>query len=414
MRHALSYLASLSLGALALALPGTLHAEAGLPEAGAARAAIDAHPRVAAARARLASAQAESRALARGPNEVSVSTSYVRRSIEREGGYDEFDAEITRPVRLPGKAPLDRAIGRHGISAAENRAETARHQAALLLAQHWWDWLGAASAATVDRQAVQNYEKLLTAVRRRVALRDAAALEADQTEAALATARLAAENSAGSEALARARLMAQFPSLTLPAQPPEMPAPDAADAALSRLRDQILAENHNIAAADADADRQKALAERARRDRVADPSVGIRLFSERGGEEQGAGVLFSMPLGGGHRRALADQAAADAGAMRAEAAATRFDVQETAEADLAEARFRIQAWQRARQGLDAQLAALMKLRRGHEAGEIDLTDMLYGERQVHDAFRAEAAARAETLRAVTRLRIDGHDLWLTD
>jgi hypothetical protein len=108
--------------------------------------------------------------------------------------------------------------------------------------------------------------------------------------------------------------------------------------------------------------------------------------------EKGAGVIFSMPIGGGHRTALAEQADAQANAARA-ALAARMAVQETASGDIAEVRFRYESWQRAREALDAQVAALVKLRRGQAAGEIDLSDVLFGERQVQDAFRAEAAAR---------------------
>jgi hypothetical protein len=60
------------------------------------------------------------------------------------------------------------------------------------------------------------------------------------------------------------------------------------------------------------------------------------------------------------------------------------------------------------------MAALDKLRRGHQLGEIDLGDLLLGERMVHDAFRREAEARTEAMRAITKLRIDAHDLWLAD
>ena len=41
-------------------------------------------------------------------------------------------------------------------------------------------------------------------------------------------------------------------------------------------------------------------------------------------------------------------------------------------------------------------------------------DLLLGERMVHDAFRSEAGARAEAMRAITKLRIDSHELWLED
>lgn len=110
----------------------------------------------------------------------------------------------------------------------------------------------------------------------------------------------------------------------------------------------------------------------------------------------------------------AAEASAGASAARADEQLARFDVAETANADMTEARFRITSWQRAREAVAAQMEALGKLRRGHQRGEIDLADLLLGERIVHDAFRREAEARAEAMRAVTRLRIDAHDLWLAD
>jgi outer membrane protein TolC len=156
------------------------------------------------------------------------------------------------------------------------------------------------------------------------------------------------------------------------------------------------------------------VADRARADRLADPTVGLRLFSEFGGIERGAGVIVSVPLGGGHRKALASEASAGASAAQADEQLTRFEVSETANADVTEARFRIATWQRSRESVAAQMAALEKLRRGHQLGEIDLADLLLGERMVHDAFRIEAEARTEAMRAITRLRIDAHDLWLAD
>lgn len=147
---------------------------------------------------------------------------------------------------------------------------------------------------------------------------------------------------------------------------------------------------------------------------MADPSVGVRVFSEFGGAETGAGLTFSLPLGGGHRRALAGEAEADASAARAEESLARYNVEETANADVVEARYRIAAWQRSRETVEAQTAALQRLRRGYALGEIDLADLLLSERMVHDAFRIEAEARGEAMRAITTLRIDSHELWLAD
>ncbi|MBD3730685.1 MAG: TolC family protein [Sphingomonadales bacterium] len=388
--------------------------EPGLPDEAAVAGALDDHPSVLAARARVDAAKAEARALGKGPHEFTVTGMAIQRSVDREGTFDEYDAQLMRGIRLPGKARLDREIGSYGVEAAENLAEDAKHQAALLLAGYWFDWLAAEAQARVDSAAVGNYERSVAATRRRMELRDAAQLEVDQAEAALGTARVLAEQSAGQAEVARARLQAHFPALALPAQAPELPAPVEDDAGLVALSEKISDNSHEIAAAQAEAQKRGAMAERARRDRTADPSVGVRLFSERSGAERGAGLVFTMPLGGGHRRALADQAGADASAAQADVQLARYNVREVASADLAEARYRIAAWKRARQALDAQVEALTKLRRGHQLGEIDLSDLLLGERMVHDAFRNEALARAEALRAVTRLRIDSHQLWLAD
>lgn len=397
-----------------LALPLVARAEPGLPDAASVAAALDAHPAVIAAQARTAAAHAEANALARGTHEFTLMAGYMNRSVDREGRFNEYDAQLTRPVRLPGKARLDRDIGTYGVSAAENRAEDARHQTALLLAQSWWDWLGAAEEARVDRQAVENYTSMLAAVRRRVALRDAAQLEVDQAEAALGAARLAAGQSAGREAIARARLVAQFPGLPLPASAPDVPRPELPAGGIQVFGEKIVSRSHEIAAAEAEALKLGSVAARVRQDRIADPSVGLRVLSERNGAERGAGVVFSMPLGGGHRRALADRAGAEANAAQAELTAARFAVNEMATTDMADAQYRHEAWTRAREGLDAQVAALIKLRRAQQAGELGLADVLLAERQVHDAFRAEALARAESGRALTRLRIDSHELWISE
>lgn len=397
-----------------LVLAAPLSAEPGLPDDVAVTRALDEHPSVVAARARTDAARARADGLRQGSHEFTFSGSYVSRSIDREGNFDEYDAQVSRAIRLPGKARLDGEIGRFGILVAENLAEDTRHQAALLLASHWFDWLAASAQSRVDAVAVRNYEKALAAVTRRRELRDAAQLDVDQARAALASARLAAEQSSGMAALARTRLATHFPSLSLPDEAPEVPLPEMSDQRLSQLQDLVIANSHEIAAAEAEALRMATVADRAGKDRLADPSFGLRLFSERGGAERGAGVVFSLPLGGGHRKKLAEEAGASASAARAEEQLARVSVRETADADVTEARYRLAAWHRARDAVEAQMAALVKLRRGHELGEIDLADLLLGERMVHDVFRLEAVARTEAMRSITKLRIDSHELWLAD
>ncbi|NBC37399.1 TolC family protein [Novosphingobium sp. FSY-8] len=402
------------MGAALIACGASVAGAQTLPPDAAVQAALDAHPAVQGAEARVDSARADQRALNAGPHEFTFTGSYARRTIDREGQFNEYDATLSRAFRLPGKARLDAQAGALGVEAARNNAEDARHQAARLLNDLWWEWIGASAQAAVDAQSVANYQRTLDALKRRVSLRDTAQMEADQAAAALADAQVVAAQSRGQAALARVRLAAQFPALPLPDSAPVAPEPVLADATLLTMRDQVLERSHEIAAAQAEAGRSAALAERARQDRIADPSVGLRLFSERGGAERGAGVTFSIPLGGGARRAAADRGAAQASVAQAELALVRQSLREMAEGDVARARSAYAAWVSARAALEAQMAALAKLRRGLSLNAVDLADVLQGERLTHAAFRTEADTRAQAHRAINCLRIDSHNLWIAD
>lgn len=407
-------IARLALAAALLACAAPTVAQPGLPPEPQVREALDQHPSVLAAMAMVQAARADSEALLYGPHEFSINTSMMRRTVDRDRSYAEFDASVSRPIRLPGKTRLDRQAGAAGVEAAENRMEDARHQAALLLADYWWSWLGAAAEQQIDVQAVQNLERSLASIRRRAELRDAAPMEVDQAEAALGSARLQAQQSAGRAELARARIAAQFPGLALPAAPGELPLPEMPQASLAELRALVIARSHEIGAAKAEAERLQALADRARRDRIADPTIGMRAFSERSGEETGIGLIATIPLGGRHRSALADRAGSEAAAAEARATAVAFDVQEMADTDAVNAGAGWATWERSRDGARAQVATVLKMRKGYDLGAIDLADLLLAERQTQDMFRAEVQARTEALRAITRILIDSHSIWISD
>ena len=241
--------------AAALLLAGTapLHAQrADLPPEPAVIAALDNHPAVAAALARVEAARAGATMLARGTHEVTVTGSYVRRTVDREGDFNEFDATVTRAFRLPGKAALDARAGALGVEVAENQMEDARHQVALRLADLWHEWLAAGSLYRSDAEAVAALDQALAAIRRRVALRDAAPLDVDQAMAALDGARAQAEASLAAREAARAAIAANFPDLPLPAEPPELPVPALPAQDLAALRDQVVIRSHEIRAADRD------------------------------------------------------------------------------------------------------------------------------------------------------------------
>jgi len=399
---------------MVLALPAPLAAQPGdLPSPDRVRAALERSPSVVAADARVDTARGAADALRTGPYEVTLQGTVSRRRAELEGrDYQEFDGTLSRTLRLPGKAPLDRKAGALGVEVAANRAEDARHQAALALAELWYRWLGASARHRNAEATLANLREAARAVNRRVALRDAALLDADQASAAAAAAEARVGDAAAGRDRARAELAATFPDLTLPATAPEVAVGEPSDATLEALAAHALERSHDIIAADREAERQDALARRSRLDRTPDPAVGFRVFQERGGQERGLGVYFAVPFGGGYRRALADQAAATAHAATAEADAVRQEVAAHAAGDLAETRARLSAWRSAREAVVRSDAAMAKTVRGQQGGVIDLADRLYADRLAYEARATELEARVAAAHALTKMRIDAHELWI--
>jgi cobalt-zinc-cadmium efflux system outer membrane protein len=393
-------------------IPVPAVAQSDLPPSELVVRALDSQPGVEAATARVAAARAEGDALRIGPNEITAQGSFSRRSIDPSDRFSEYDASISRPFRLPGKATLDRRAGALGVQIAQDRAGSARHQAALALGNLWYDWLLADALHGNAETLVQNQQALVEAVRKRLRARDVAQLDLDQVEAALALAQAQRGDAAAMRDRARALLAARFPDLLLPVEPPAIAPLTATYDELAALQDVIVERNHEIAASSSQAERDSILARRAHSDRIADPSFGVRLFSERGGEERGAGLIVSLPLGGGHRRALARQADAQASAARAEQVAVEREIAGYAAADIAEYRARAAGWQAAREAVSRAEQSAALAARGEQLGAIDLADRLYADRQANEARAQELIARATAARLMLKLRIDAHTLWI--
>lgn len=402
------------IAAAMLVAPAARAQASDLPLENKVQEALAGYPGNAAAAARRAAAQAENDMLRSGPHEFTLSGSYARRTIEREGRFEDYDATLSRAVRLPGKASLDRRAGALGVGVADSRLDDARHQAAVLLATLWYDWLMAAEIAETEARTVATHEAAVKAVRRRIELRDAAQLEGEQTDSALALAE--AERTRALAALERARVLlaATFPEIPLPERVPAIAAPQLPPENDEILHGMIMAGSHALRAAEGETERLAVLARRARVDRLGDPTVGVRLFSERSGMEQGAGVVVSIPLGWGYRKGASDQASAQASAATFDLEQTRRAVDAEVRADVASTRARVAAWQSARWSAETAARAGALTERGYQAGETDLIDFLYAQRQAAEASRVEIRARAEAAAAVLKLKIDAHLMWNAD
>ena len=403
-----------ALAALAWLVPlPALAQRADLPPEEQVIAILDNHPSVSAAAARVAAAMAQRDMLRRGSQEITMNGGLMSRNIEGERRYNEFDVTLGRSFRLPGKGALDRQAGELGIEVARNRAEDVRHQTALALSVLWHDWLVAGAHHRNELETVALLERAVSAVRRRRQLKDAADLDVDQAQSTLAQARGQAASALSAQEEAHALLAATFPDLPLPAEPPALDAPALPAQPLTAMRDLVIERSHEIRAAEFEAKRLGVVSRRVRADRIADPTFGLRMFSERGGLERGAGVTASIPFGGGYRRAAADQAGAEANAASFDLESVRRSVEATADADLSNARTRFEVWRGMAEAASSASAAAARTERGHVLGEIDLADMLYARRMARDAQRAEIDARGNAARAINKLEIDSHSIWVT-
>lgn len=399
-----------------LAAPGA-HAQDWLPETALADAAIAAQPAVRAAMSRVDAAGAQARARAAGPHELEVSAiPQVRRADVDDGTrrYDEFEAQIGRGFRWPGKVALDRQIGEQGVSAARLRLDDVRHQAARNLLERWIGWLRAAERADQADTQAASLTRERAALARRVQLGDAAQKDLDLLDVELAQSQATQLAAQGELIDARTALASDFPTLPLPERAASVGEPRELAETTDTWVTRIIQRSHEIAALETDAAQADALAARARADRLPDPTVGLRLLSDLGGAERAIGVVFSMPIGGRHRAALADAEGANAAALHGDAATMRRAIEREAEQTVRMVEQARRQWMAQRHALAASSEASRRIRRGWELGELPLSDWLLAERTHRQIAFFEASARADAEQARLRVLVDSHELWHGD
>lgn len=406
----------LLVGASALARGAALPAALGdvLPDQRSALAAIEADPRVARAIGERDAGRARASGLRRGAHEWTAGGQWMDRRISGEGRYDEWELSLGRELRLPGKAQADHrtAEAEEGVGAA--LVAGARKSVAGELLDAWLEWLAAEELDRIAGRVVADAGADLDAIVRRVESGEAPRVAQDGAMAALAAARREARLARLRAGSARTVLAVRHPGLALPDPAPRLPEAAAPDEGFGPWAERAVSASLDVAVASGRAEVAARLAERAALDRRADPTVGVRAFSERGGDETAVGVYVSVPIGAGPRQAIAAEAFALAGAAEAEAEATRIEARRSAELLAARAEALVDAWRLAREALDAQRGETARLVRARELGAIDAATLLAARRREREAALAEVEARAAAWQATLRLLIEARALWADD
>lgn len=404
---------TLSFGLLALLIISISGAQAAppadLPPEQVATRALDNHPAVVAARAETRAAQVEQERLRIGDYEVNLQLSTQRRETRGGPGYTEWQAGLERPLRLPGKARLDAGIGLSLAEEAQERLADARHEAAKQLLNFWYDAHQATLEASLWRRQAELLQQQQRIVTARVKRGDAARLEAHLAEAAVAQALSRVAVTTAREQAARAELRARFPELPAPAA--DVASPQTPEQNETFWQERTLEHNHELQALQRALERARLLTRRAEAERMPDPSLGLYLASEQGGNDRIVGVSLSLPLPGQARRALPRQRLAEAEALAAREAETRRRLAAEASNNWHHARAGAETWQRQAEAAQAVARHADLARRAHELGELGLAETLQARSQALESELAAGLAGLAANQAHARLLLDAHQLW---
>lgn len=403
---------AVSLASLMLAWPLSPRAQtvpADLPSSEQALAAIDQDPTVLQARRAVQAATHSAAMRAAGPYEWTVGATGQRRRIDGSGSTTEWSAQIERPIRIGGKAALDRDIGEAGLRQARAELTIARQSAARLLADQWLDWLAARQSRARLQEQVGFAEASLKAVETRRKAGDASLLEVGVAQGDVAEAKRQASLAAAAEVRAQASLRVRYPQLAQVA--PTLSEPLALERSEGQWRERILAVSGKVRAAQEALRKAEATGDRARADRLPDPTVSVFTASEAFRSERVVGLSLSIPLGGTYRAQAALEAAQQAEVARAGVDRETREIEVDVATQVAEAASSLERWRLAEQATAAAGDAARLTQRAYTLGEADLQTLLLVRRQSLDTINAAASARADALRARYRLLIDAQMLW---
>jgi outer membrane protein TolC len=327
--------------------------------------------------------------------------------------FNEWNATIERPLRLPGKAGLDSELGAAGVALAETAHGDALHENSRNLLKSWFVWLKESASAAQWSEQLALLDKQTKAVQRRHQLGDAARVEAIQAEAALAQAEAQLAQARMRQQTAGEDLRRRYPGLPLVA-PGTIAEPTPIEGDEADWINAILEHSHELDLARGDTKRAQIVAGRSGRDRLPDPTVGLQVSRERAGEDKIFGAYISIPLPGGARRASSDAtlAMADVAGRREAAALQKISAESAILYQSSKAAY--STWQASRSAAERLTRAADMTARAYQLGEGSLNDLLAARRQANEGQLAARLSQLDALELRYRLQLDAHKLWVMD
>ena len=385
---------------------------AGLLPTASARRLLEQDPRVAVARAGLEVARQEADILRQSPYEWTPRVTGQRRSVSDGMRYGEWNAGIERTIRLPSKAAADRNIGKATVEESEAAYGEALHEAARELMALWVDWLVAERTRGLTFDNLKSTQESLAAVDKRFRAGDAAKLDLNIAGAELAEQRRLDNDAKNHASAAWARLSTRFPGVAR--QAIALPAPPPIVESAAVWRDRILAESDELKVAQRAMEKAQAIAERARADKIPDPTFGVYTTSELGGRERIVGVMISIPIPGGIRNSRSARASANVEVRRHDVALKQRQLETAIASAVVTAQGAYESLQIANEGAAAMQENARLTQRAYELGEAELQPLLLARRQATTAMNNALQAQAAALKGYYGLLVDAHLVWDLD
>ena len=403
-----------------LTLSGAVHAvqpvnPPGLLPSEIARPLLEQDPGVATARAGLEVARQEAGILDKSPYEWTTRATGQRRvqdygpNDSATGNRREWYAGIERTIRLPGKGAADRNIGKATVEESQARYGEALHEAARELLALWVDWLAAEHARELAENSLQSAQASLAAVEKRARAGDASKLDLSIARAELAEQRRMDNDAKTQASAAWSRLSTRFPGITRQVLALPTPLPIGEDAAF--WLDRILAQSDEIKVVQTLMQKAQAQAERARADKIPDPTLGLHTASEIGGRERIVGVTISIPIPGGVRDSRSAKAIAALEVSHQEVEVKKRQLETEIASAFTTARGAYDSLQIANEGAAAMRENAGLMQRAYALGEAELQALLLARRQATAAMSNALQAQVTALKAYYGLLVDAHLIW---
>ncbi len=363
-------------------------------------AAVDRHPRVAAAAHERVAARASVSAAGAAPNPSLEVTTAHGRARQGTASRVEWGAELTIPIGWLAQRRSRVAAARAHSNAVDASGEALRRELLVALHALFWNLVHVQERTVALAELSAQTRTLATTVRRRVDAGESRPVEAERV--AVEEERVAAELAAVEleEVACRTQLALwlRLPPGRLPvavADLAQLPRPPSAATARARVRQRhpaVAAASAHVLALQADAFVE-------RRTRVPDLAVGVFADSELDRSAYGVAVSVDLPIwnfnGGNVRRAESELAAGrellEAQRLDVESAAVELQASCAASVTLA-SRYRDRMLPRA-------AGAVRSIERAYELGEASLLEAL-------DARRTYLDTSTELLAAVVRAQND--------